>query len=478
MRRSRPEAIIPSLDLRSAQARAQGGIVSALLVLAVILGGSSAAGFAPNAVLQIAAIVALAATLGWARARDDYAPAERQLYLLCALFVALFAVQSIPLPPAIWTALSGRALVVDGLTTLGEPLPWLPLSLAPEKTLYSGLALLPPMAMIVMLGAFRRPVARAAILALLAVVVLSVLIGVAQVAGSAQLYLYAFTNGDSAVGFFANANHFGTLMCLTMPLVAGLVARWRSGSDGGQPASRAFAIAVLLAVVLLALLGIILTKSVAAVLLALLAITGSGAIVFSGLSRRLRLGFIGGIVLMIALAAAIAVANGSSELGGGSLADSELGRRQMWHVTASAIGTFGAAGAGFGAFPQVFHLFENPELVSATFVNHAHNDLLEFLLEGGIPGLILLIAFLLWFGARFVAIWLVEKQRDPIAQGASIAALVVLLHSLVDYPLRTAAIATIFGYCLAIMARKAASDPRTDADHPVEIAAPARHLSA
>ena len=218
------------------------------------------------------------------------------------------------------------------------------------------------------------------------------------------------------------------------------------------------------------------TRSVAAVLLAALAIAGSAAIVLSGLSRRLRLGFIGGVSLAVLIAAGVAAGNGASDLVEVSGIDSSyLGRPEMWGLTSAAIGTFGVAGAGFGAFPAVFHLFENPELVNAITANHAHNDLLEFVLEGGIPAIALLFAFLIWYGRRFISVWTVERRRDPIAQGASIASLIVLLHSLVDYPLRTAAIATIFGFCLALLAREPASSRRDDA---APEAQPARHLSA
>ncbi|PTS73261.1 hypothetical protein DBR17_18550, partial [Sphingomonas sp. HMWF008] len=356
---------------------------------------------------------------------------ERQLLILAGIFGALFVVQLIPLPPGVWSALPGRQHVAEGLTALGLPLPWMPLSLAPEKTVQSGLSLLAPVAMIVMIGAFRRPVARAGVLALLVLMVLSVLLGVAQVAGNQHLYFYDFTNGGSAVGFFANSNHFATLMCLTLPLAAGLVARWRSGSDGAGGASRAFAAAVLLAVVLLGLLGVTMTKSVAGVGLALLALCGSAVIVLSGLPRGLRLGFLGGVVVVVIVAAVVAFNSGIGDLTTTDVSSSDLSRSAMWRLTAQAIGDFGTAGAGFGSFPQLFHLFENPERVSAVFANHAHNDMLEFVLEAGLPGVLVLLAFLIWFVVRVGSVWLVDRQRDPLAQGASIAALIVLLHSLV-----------------------------------------------
>lgn len=470
----RPSTIIPQFDPRERDAALQAGVIAAFVALALVLGGSTASGITANAVLQIAAVIAIAATIGCSGGIARDAP-ERRLLLLAAAFGILIVVQVVPLPPALWKAFPGREPIAAGLTALGEPLPWMPLSLAPAKTVHFGLALLVPAAMIVMICTFRRPVARVAIIVLVVVTTLSVLLGVAQVAGNGQFYLYRYSNFGSAVGFFANSNHFGTLMCVTMPLVAGLVARWRSGSDGAQAVSRLVMAVVLLGVVLLALLGIVMTKSVAAVLLALIAIVGSAAIVLSGLPRAVRLAFLGGVVAVVLAAAAVAIVTGASDLVTASVGDGPLSRTEMWRATANAIESYGAAGTGFGAFPQVFPMFEDPEAVTVMVANHAHNDLLEFVLEGGVPGVILLALFLVWFAARLGAVWLVGRRRDPLAQGGSIAVLIVLLHSLVDYPLRNAAIAAVFGLGLALLARQSGGGPR---EEDAAVSQPGRHLSA
>lgn len=468
MRTGRLAALI---GVRGTSGLAQASVVAGFLVLAVLLGGASAAGITANAVLQVAGLIALTVLLlrGWSA---PLVPAERQVLLLAALFAGLFLVQLVPLPPVLWTALPGRGEIVRGLATLGIAPPWMPLSLAPAATLHAGVALLPPVAMLLMLVRFQRPVARVAIIAVLGLMLVSLVLGVAQFSGTGA-YLYANSNGGSATGFFPNANHFATLMCVSMPLAAGLAARWLGGSSkAGVP--RAVVVAGLLGIVLLGLLGVAMTKSIAGVLLAVLAIIGSAAIVLTGLSRRLRLGFLGGIVLVILVAGAVLFSGMAGDFTVASLGGDGMSRPLLWRVTVHAIGVFGTTGTGFGSFQQVFHLFEDPARVTTVFANHAHNDLLEFALEGGIPGLALLAAFLAWFGQRVARIWLLDRRRDPLAQAATVAATIVLLHSLVDYPLRTGAIATIFSLCLALMAR--ASGPATE-DSPGEAVA-GRHLSA
>lgn len=85
------------------------------------------------------------------------------------------------------------------------------------------------------------------------------------------------------------------------------------------------------------------------------------------------------------------------------------------------------------------------------FVNHAHSDPLEWVLETGLLGTLLLGALILWWVTRAVRLWR-AKQPDLIALAATIASGAILAHSLVDYPLRDAAIQAVFAISLAFMA--------------------------
>jgi hypothetical protein len=51
-------------------------------------------------------------------------------------------------------------------------------------------------------------------------------------------------------------------------------------------------------------------------------------------------------------------------------------------------------------------------------------------------------------------------EAGPFARAAAIASAAVLIHSLVDFPLRTAAIAACFGMCLALLADSRAAPPK------------------
>jgi len=107
-------------------------------------------------------------------------------------------------------------------------------------------------------------------------------------------------------------------------------------------------------------------------------------------------------------------------------------------------------GSGLGSFPSVYPLYERLEQVTPTFVNHAHNDYAEVMLELGLAGILLMLLFLAWWSAAVWRVWR-TAEAGPIARAASIASAAILIHSVVDFPLRTAAIAACFGMCLALL---------------------------
>jgi O-antigen ligase len=106
-------------------------------------------------------------------------------------------------------------------------------------------------------------------------------------------------------------------------------------------------------------------------------------------------------------------------------------------------------------------------------MNHVHGDYIELALETGIPGLLVLALFLLWWARRCVLIWRAEEP-DYFARAATIASAAILAHSAVDYPLRTAAISALFAMCCGLMAEPRAQTRRSERSATTR----ARHLSA
>lgn len=105
-------------------------------------------------------------------------------------------------------------------------------------------------------------------------------------------------------------------------------------------------------------------------------------------------------------------------------------------------------GSGFGSFDPVFRFYEPDDLLARTYLNHAHNDLLELVITGGLPALLVAFAFLFWAARRCLSTVRHDRnsRRGRFATLASVIIVLALLSSLVDYPLRTPAFAMIFAF--------------------------------
>jgi hypothetical protein len=68
--------------------------------------------------------------------------------------------------------------------------------------------------------------------------------------------------------------------------------------------------------------------------------------------------------------------------------------------------------------------------------------------------MILAFLFLVWFASATYRAW---RSRGTdldglLARAASISAILLMAHSLVDYPLRTTALGCVFAFCCALLA--------------------------
>lgn len=447
------------------------GAIPLFLMLCVFLGGSSR-GIWVNMILQLLAI----AILAWAamtRQPMQSPKAGTMLVWLIGSTLALIAIQLVPLPPAIWAALPGRDFVAKGYVLLGQPLPWLPISLAPYQTIASALWLLPPLAIIagmLRLGTFRTSwLAGALAIATFA----AVLVGALQVTSgdpvSSPWYFYKVTNFGSATGFFANSNHMAILLVVTIPfLVALFGARWAKKSAQASASKTA----ILAGGLLVVLLGLGLNGSLAGWGLGIPVVAAS-ALLRVPMKRNWARWSVAGIALLgvagVALIFSSPTQRSVPATGAGVSLES---RATIFKTSLTAASDFAPLGSGVGTFADIYPRYEDPASVWPTYVNHVHSDFIEILLETGVAGLILLGLFLVWWIARLVAIWR-SPNVDQFARAATIASAAILAHSLVDYPLRTSAISAIFAMCLALMVQ-----PRRGATvEPAQGEQKARHLS-
>lgn len=426
-------------------------IVCGYLGACIVLGGASAAGVGVNLLLQIAAIpLAMLAVLRLSGATWN---SRHKLALAIALgMLALPILQLVPLAPTTWSSLPGRQVLVDGFVTLGMPLPWLPLSLDPLATLASWLALLPAAA-IFLAGLSLDPVERVWVGGtVLFLAMVSALLAIAQYASHTP-YFYAITSRGNGVGFFANRNHLATLVLVAIPTLTLQHPAMKTQPFGaGRRGS-------VNDVFMVALLAILLTGLLAAGSRAGLGLAIPVLVISIGLRLRAHSGE--SPLRLVVAAGGLSLATLAAVVYGPWLdrfaAKSEVLSEEDTRLIATPI-TLDAgwhnfpAGTGFGTFDPVFRLVGGDANLGTNFVNHAHNEYAELWLTGGLPAMLLLAGFLWWFAGASRASWRARADNaGGVPRVAAVTIAVVLIHSLVDYPLRTAAIAAIFAASCALL---------------------------
>ena len=451
------------MALRSRLAgRGRAATASAFLLLALLFGGGGIPTPMTELVVELGAVVALIAWL-WIDRPDDTRAAVAMI-AVAVLVVALPLLQLIPLPPGIWQGLPGRETTVAALSLIGEQNSWRPLSLTPSRTASSLLSLGPPILVLLMTAALPArdrwwPVATIA-----GVGLLSVVVGAGQLASdsSGLLRFYDKSHEGWLIGFQANRNATVDVLLIAMLACAAFARRVLGRTAPANPRSRrargsdatmrtlgwaGLAIALLM-------LGVVLTGSRAGIALSLFVLPIVLAILHNGRAVSRRLLAIGAGLLAVvaalgwfalqsvpALRKVVARFDFAGEF-----------RPELWTDTAFAIGQFWPWGGGMGSFIPLLNAAERLEVVDPTKPNRAHNDYLEFVLEAGLPGIVVLIAVAAIAGWCFWRAWRRETLPRIQLLFAGGTAFVIGAHSLADYPLRSLSLACLLACAVGMLA--------------------------
>lgn len=441
--------------------RIRTAVAGTYLALALVLGGASAAGALGNGLLQVLAVLILLIHV-WSGGAPPLAKPGRWLVALFFLLAAVAAAQLVPLPPSVWTGLPGRDVVVRSLALLGLSPTAMPASLDPGRTAASLLWLLPPAAMFAVATRLTRDERSTTTRVLLAVAVGSIALGAFQLFGgdASRLRFYEVTNIDRSVGFFANSNHLGTLLLCSLPFAALFMARARkarSSSGGREGRVLMFgAIAVFIAI------GIGINGSLAGYSLLLPTAAASFFLYHKAVGKALgkRGWALAGGAALIVVAFSIAGPLSNDRFAAKFDDANSTGRKISVPTTVEAARDHFPVGSGLGTFRDVYRTYEPTQDVSVVFVNHAHNDYAEVALELGVLGLLLVAGFLLWWVLRTWFVWRNDFDGVGLSRAGSIAIGIMLLHSLVDYPLRTSALAVVAALAAGFMIQAPAAKSR------------------
>lgn len=447
------------------------------MACSLLLGGGASNIYLTNALLQILTLPTLYAALWRLGEHGPPATARPILYMIGAA-VLLVVLQLVPLPPALWSGLPFRDRAVSALTALGDSKMWAPLSLSPELTITGALTALPPLSLFLGVISLNLRERRLLTLIALAFGVINAFIGLAQLSQGAEsaLYFYKFAGVGDSSGLFANRNHEAALLYSLTPFVAawlGALAPALSNRDhSGKPDSLALinlAIAGVTAFVLI--VATLMTRSRAGVILLMCALLGG---LFLQPWRKLgqEKNLAGGVFIIVAILALIFGAQYGlyrimMRFEEDPFADARVA---IWQATAKAMLKALPFGTGLGSFPSVYASIERPaDLLPNVFVNAAHNDLLQIMLETGAPGVALILGFCVWFLYRCRSSWRGHHasgqgprrsgsdSSDPAIidllapRAATLSIALLFAHSLVEFPLRTNALLGLFAFCCGLL---------------------------
>lgn len=395
-------------------------------------------------------------------------------WVALALLLGIPLLHLVPLPAG-WTDwLPGRAPYAEARALFGEAMPVAPRgsSLYPLATESALLLLLLPVAVLLGVRSLEQDRIQSLIHLLLGIGAIQALLGLLQYGageGSPAFFGIPLPDVSRALGTYTNPDHLAGLLEMLLPLALALTFHsigrdrgptrrgWRHraaflGSLHGHAALLYGAVAVLL------LLGLVYTRSRAGITLGMLAILLS-TLVFA---RRLGgTNVYGPTGTLVALALGVALAIGLLPvLDRFSMAGAAQDARWTIHAaTLQGIGTFFPLGSGPGTFPEVFPAFQPPALGQA-FVNHAHNDYLEWIFEGGLPAALLIGLLAILYASKWPRL-LVGDSWDRfrfIQLGTGVGTLMLLLQGFVDFNLHIPANIVYFAFLLGVFSCAPAPD--------------------
>lgn len=372
--------------------------------------------------------------------RRDLKPTSLAVLAFIVLAALLALAQLIPLPPALWEMLPGRAPFMEAARLNVQPQPWRPWSLVPGATMNAAESLVVPLVIWMLISGLEEREQQWLPGLVLLLVASSAFLGLLQFTG--VTINNSFINGTpgQVSGVFANRNHFALFQAMGCLLASVWGFMGKHGSHWRLPASWGL--------ILLFLLTILATGSRAGLGLGVtalfLGLLMSHEPIRRSLARYPRWVFpvlIASLFLMIGTFVMLSV-----------LADRAISINRLFAIdqgqdmrtrglptVLAIIRTHFPFGSGLGSFDAMFRMHEPFELLKRTYFNHAHNDFLEVALDTGLAGSLLLATAIGWWAKGSVRAWRADgsDKRHALPRLGSAILFLVIVASIFDYPART-----------------------------------------
>lgn len=420
-----------------------------LLAALVVLAPLFRAGKAPLGLMTLE-LLALAGLLVFFVHRAGRANLPLAEKLLLGALVVFPLLQLVPLPGVSRAQLPGQADMYLALQAAGVEEGWATLSALPRETLAGWLILLVPVAVYLLTRSLPVNSLRGVLVILFWMAGFQACLGLVQFGTFPDLTWYLGmerTHHGSAVGTYTSRNNFVGFMYLSLmaSLALFMATLGKHRQAGGKRSlrqkleyfatpegHRAF---VYGALALLLLLAIVFSRSRAGIGLTMLGVVLASAAFSSRIGGGNVYGLTGRIVSLVA---ALGIAIGLGPVWERFSAQDPLtdGRWIIFDGVFQGIGQFFPFGSGTGTFVHTFPAFQ--DLSQAAFtINRAHNSYLEWIYNGGVVAIGMIIAFLAVYALRWRKVWKKGEWGEfrYIQVGAGLGMLLMLLHDLVDYNL-------------------------------------------
>jgi O-antigen ligase/Tfp pilus assembly protein PilF len=417
------------------------------------------------AVMEISIAAALLLCLGFV-IQNDLPLAEVPGFFFIAILLGWVLFQLVPLPAFLVRVLSPAAFEIQNNAAFaGQGGAWMVLSVHPSATV----------AQFFRYGAYAAAyIVAVQLLAnrdLLRQAVFLVALFGSLLAFSSILQLYLTENqalwfrdvsDGTVMGPYVNRNHYAGLMGMMFPVVLGLFLFFKP-RVGNSTLIQGFKeilsqekanIHILVGLgALLIVVSIVLSLSRGGITSTCLAL-----LVFTGLLAKRRIGRSSTMITaFVVVLACLSVSwfgwepifERFGELKNNPISDI-TGRLNYYKDSFAAIQDFPVTGAGYGTFKDIYHSYQT--ITERAYVDHAHNDYLEYLVEGGVVGFVLFGAFLAtWFGKTCRAF---RSRRDPFAifvcTGCIVGVSAIVFHSFTDFNLQIGANGLWFSFLLGL----------------------------
>ena len=435
-----------------------------LLSVCFITGGSSQESGFGVMIAQLLAIPVLLYALMQAWRRSRLGPVRWSIGVLIFI-VSIPLLQLLPLPQWLWSLPPARLLLQHDLTAagvIGLQTRW---SLAPAATERDLLSLLPAVALFFSVINLDRDALRNVLRVVVGLALFSLLLGIAQLGAGQFSMLNPYKQWVPAMGgIFANPSHQAAMLAIALVLSLALMLDARRRAQRGNGArTHPWVYAALAAVFVIA---IPMAGSRAGPIIAIVP-TAAFVIICGAIPLdRLRHHFPTQLIFLITMMVlAVGIYSAMSWTQGESV---DVIRSVLAKQTTMIGITHAPLGGGIGGFIPLFQQGVDVSVMRDEYINNAHNDYAQLWLEGGVLAVLGILATFVVFA--FSARRLIKLPRGSglrtMGLAAIMALLVVILHSWIDYPLRTPALLAMFAL-LAGVAVSLAADTRATLAHRV-----------